>query len=383
LAEIGKQKIREGGLALQGQEDTARINSLIQGAIQLKQIQSPEAKLSFLENRRAQLQQARIDTSDTEEAIALARAGDFAELEKVTDQAIALRKHLRTEQMKAFAPVETDTESGPGLAIPTIDTRTGEATLRPIPLGEDVVLARETPVQKAAREFEEERRTAGAEIKEAGRRAEVEGLANIRINDFQNVKDAAAAADLQNEQLDQLASIDVSTGFGVEARSEIARGVNAIFGEGSGDQLLNVNVPAVQAFKAISGRIQNTELNKAKGPQTDDDARRVAKTLPNIANEQLAKDFLIKSLRAINDRAIRQAEFFEDFRDTNGSLKGSDKAWREFKKKTPLVSEAITDPETGLPMFFNDFRRQVLVAHPGATDSQILFTWRKRTKGKR
>jgi len=90
----GLQLAESGRLGLQDARDQARINSLIQGAIQLNQIRDPQQKVAFLQNRRAELERARIGTEDTDEALALANAGDFAGLQEVTDQAIELGQRL-------------------------------------------------------------------------------------------------------------------------------------------------------------------------------------------------------------------------------------------------------------------------------------------------
>lgn len=87
---LGGQKVEAGGLALQGTRDTARLNSIVQGAIQLKQIADPQLKLAFLQQRKRQLVQAGISTEDTDAGIAFLEAGDLAGLEEVTDQAISL-----------------------------------------------------------------------------------------------------------------------------------------------------------------------------------------------------------------------------------------------------------------------------------------------------
>ena len=83
-----EQQVQAGGLALQGQRDKARLDSLIQGAGQLKRIKSPEAKLAFLQNRKLELESSGIPSNDTDEAIALIQSGDLTALEEVTDQAI-------------------------------------------------------------------------------------------------------------------------------------------------------------------------------------------------------------------------------------------------------------------------------------------------------
>lgn len=112
-----RQELGEARLGLQTSRDQARIDSLIQGAIQLKQIRDPQQKLAFLEQRRQELQRAGIGTEDTDEAIQLARAGNFDELERITDQAISLGQ----EKAPGFTLKPGDTRfTGTGEAIATV-----------------------------------------------------------------------------------------------------------------------------------------------------------------------------------------------------------------------------------------------------------------------
>jgi len=84
---LGLERQREGRV---GERDQARIQSLIRGATLLKQIKDPRQKIEFLRGRVGELRRAGISSGDSEEALALAEAGDFAGLEQVTDEAIAL-----------------------------------------------------------------------------------------------------------------------------------------------------------------------------------------------------------------------------------------------------------------------------------------------------
>lgn len=74
--------------------DKARLDSIVQGALQVKQIQSPQQKLAFMLNRRAQLAQAGLSTQDTDEGIAMLQAGDVAGFEQATDQAISVGQQM-------------------------------------------------------------------------------------------------------------------------------------------------------------------------------------------------------------------------------------------------------------------------------------------------
>jgi len=74
---------------VQGSRDSARIDSIVQGAQQLKLISDPEGKLAFLTQRKQELEAQGLPANDTDEGIALLQAGDLAGLEEITDQAIS------------------------------------------------------------------------------------------------------------------------------------------------------------------------------------------------------------------------------------------------------------------------------------------------------
>lgn len=102
-----QQQLGEARLGLQASRDEARINSLVQGAQQLKQIRDPQQKIAFLQQRKIDLERAGIGTQDTDEGIALAQAGRFDELEQITDQAISLGQQISgvgRASARAFAP---------------------------------------------------------------------------------------------------------------------------------------------------------------------------------------------------------------------------------------------------------------------------------------
>lgn len=214
------------------------------------------------------------------------------------------------------------------------------------------------------------------EAQNKGLTEEQKALGKSRVKRFEGLQESADNAIDQDEQLAQLEGMDVETGFGVDTRSLIASAVNAVAGAGSGDALLDVNLPAIQAFKSVSKRMVNSELNKAKGPQTEGDARRAEKTVASLGNEVLANKFIIKSLRATNARKIEQSEFYQQVLERDGTLKNADKEWAEFKRKTPMLSATVMDRETGLPMFFNEFRAKTLERNPQATVDQVINAWR-------
>jgi hypothetical protein len=218
-----------------------------------------------------------------------------------------------------------------------------------------------------------------SQANKAGLTEEQKALAKSRVSRFEQVQGAAQAAMDQNEQLEQLSQIDVDTGFGEEAKTQVARVFNS-FGV-NGDSLLGVDVANAQAFRASSGKLLAEALAAQKGPQTDKDAERIMDTLPKLTNEQEANKFILRSMKAINQRKIEQAEFYERALEVDGTLKNADSKWREFKRKTPLMSGSIINQSTGLPMFFGEFMDQAKERNPGATRQQIIGAWRKINGG--
>jgi len=209
----------------------------------------------------------------------------------------------------------------------------------------------------------------------AGLTQEQKALGKSRVGRFEKIQEVAQSAVDQNEQLSQLDNIDVNAGITEPGKVQLAR-VFSAFGA-NGDELLGVNVANAQAFNAVSGKLLAEALAAQKGPQTDDDARRMTNTLPKISNEADANKFIIGSMRAINDRKVEQARFFENVLETEGTLKNADKKWSTFKRKTPLLSDNLTNRETGLPMFFNEFALQAQRKNPTAKNIDIIQAWRE------
>ncbi len=211
-----------------------------------------------------------------------------------------------------------------------------------------------------------------------GATKEAEELGKLRAETLKGIQEKALNAEEQNVGLSQLENIDVKTGFGEEGKGQLARVFNA-FGV-NGNALTGVDPSNIQAFNAVSGKLVLDVMATQKGPQTDKDQERIAKTLPKIQNESLANKFTLNSLKAINFRRMEMRDFYENFLEVNGTLKGADREWAGFKSKTPLLSDNIKNPQTGLPMFFHEFKQKLIERNPGATDQQVINAWRELAK---
>lgn len=235
-----------------------------------------------------------------------------------------------------------------------------------------------TPAELAQ---QKELRAAGktdVNIDTKGAGKEAEKIAEQRVTFFSQLQEKGLQAEEQNVGLSQVENIDVKTGFGEEAKGQLARVFNSL--GVNGNSLTGVDPANIQAMNAVTGKLVLDVMAAQKGPQTDADRAGIAKTLPTIQNEALANKFTINSLKAINFRKMEMRDFYEKFLDDNQTLKGADREWASFKQKTPLLSDNIKDPETGLPMFFHEFKQKATERNPNASPEQIVNAWRELAK---
>ena len=194
-------------------------------------------------------------------------------------------------------------------------------------------------------------------------------------DDYKVLRDAKNNAIEQNELLKNLANVDVKTGFTVQSRAKIASFFN-VFDPDLGEIITGVDASAVQVANAITSKMVNSELNDAKGPQTEGDAIRAKQTVATIDNDESAYKFIITQALAINARIIEQEEFYRAIRKRDGSFEEADAEWADYKRKTPMLSDVVKNPSTGLPMFFNEFKQQTKGGNPNISDEIIVNMWR-------
>lgn len=215
--------------------------------------------------------------------------------------------------------------------------------------------------------------------RDPGLPVEIKALAEGRATKYQKLQESALTAQEMNSTIDQMVNMDVDSGALEPLKTQAARLFNAVGVDG--DSLLGANVASAQSFTAVSGKLLADALAAQKGPQTDKDAERIQATLPQISNEKSANAFILSSLKAMNNRKVEMADFYQTILERDGNLKEADKEWRQYINSTPLVSDSVRDRDTGLPMFFYDFKAKARSANPGASESEIVSAWRKLANG--
>lgn len=139
-------------------------------------------------------------------------------------------------------------------------------------------------------------------------------------------------------------------------------------------------------FKSMLGSITNTQtfqalikdqlLNKMmqqKGPQTKEDQKIMLDTLAKLGNTQGARDFLLRSARAIARRDIDLANHYETWLETNPNLNGANKAYFDAQKGMSLFKK---HPKTKNFIFYNEFVDRYEKTRPDMTSKQINQLWR-------
>ncbi len=201
-------------------------------------------------------------------------------------------------------------------------------------------------------------------------------MAGVQAKRFEKViSDAENSANII-AQLDQLDAIDVETGALEPAKAAIAAVVQGLGAPQIASYIANVDT--AQSFNAVSERMVNDILNAATGPQTDQDANRIRATISALGDSPGANQFKNDSLRAIALRNIERGDFIENLVDQGKTFSQANKEWNAYKRQTPMLSGVVKNPETGLPMFYYQFRQHAKQIRPGITEKEIIEAWRSK-----
>jgi hypothetical protein len=346
-------------------ESIARTSMEIQPFLSSPSVESQKAITDILDKNIARVLSTGADPRDSQLVRDLVASGDFETASKHVGQALEMASRFGVITPAPTVPVEAfsnvrDLEGG---GIGGVSSTTGK--FGPISGTENVLPKK--PLVSIVNEADE-----------AGLTEEQKAAARSRVTRVEKIADAAFAAQTELDFISQARNIDVETNPG-EGFKLAARELGAAFG-------LPVDLEKIvsaQAFNAVAGRMVLNVMSTQKGPQTDADQERIARTLPSLTNAPAAKEFLMDSSEAIARRKIEQSEFYTDFFDANNTYKGADKTWNEFKRNTPLLSDNVKDPDTGLPVFFFDYETTLRQLNPGMSREEIITRWQSLTSGKR
>ena len=206
-----------------------------------------------------------------------------------------------------------------------------------------------------------------------GEKEEQKAYGKTLVGQYDEIYARGQAASDAIMQLDIAKNIDVSSGALEPFKNSVAA-----FAQGLGFDPANIGLDKADNAQAFTGIMQNlvlTKMQAQKGPQTENDAKRIQMTVSSISNTKEAKDFIIDASIALEKRKVEMSNFYEAYRAKNGTFQGANIAWGQYKAKTPIMGK---NPKTGRPVFYNQFRDAVLEANPGASDEDITKLWRQK-----
>ena len=275
-------------IGLQATSDQARIDSLVRGAVLLKQIRDPQQKTEFIRGRIAELDANQIPSGDTREILALAEAGDFDAVEELTDQAISLGQRQARGQKKVQST--RDTEGG------TLITFTdGTQEFRPI--GQEVITAEQQAAQRDLPKLNS-------------------ALQTKSVNLQQEANDSFSLSEKSANLSKRFAAADIVGGTSAEVSEAFSRVV------GGQDALSSLR----QEFTRIRNKLITQNL--PQGPATDRDIELIAEGFPKgTANKQQITEFLDAMSRG-QEALAKFSEFQSAFLIENGNIT---RATRDFE----------------------------------------------------
>jgi len=210
----------------------------------------------------------------------------------------------------------------------------------------------------------------GGELETGEQKAK--GAANVKA--WETIRDDAALSEKSLMQYNIAKNIDVNQSGPLQAWK---MSIGALADDmGIDPATLGLeNIDNDYGYQGIMQNMVLTKMQAQKGPQTENDAKRIEATLATIGNPEEARKFLLDAGMAMEQMNVDKRDFYENYWTTNGTYEGASSKWNNFRKKTPFLAK---NPKTGRPVFFTQFVEQVQAVNPNARYPDIVNLWQKK-----
>lgn len=148
---------------------------------------------------------------------------------------------------------------------------------------------------------------------------------------YQPTLDAGKSAGDMRNSIQAARNIDISTGYGTEAK---AMGANVLTSLGIAPKNAELFASNAQKFQSVAMDRLLTVLGSQKGPQTEGDADRASKTFVSLKNTPEANTFILDLAEAKANQDARKAQFYEQalpLAQKEGDLMRVDREWRKIQ----------------------------------------------------
>jgi hypothetical protein len=157
--------------------------------------------------------------------------------------------------------------------------------------------------------------------------AEDVAVGKLLVKDFEEVRKLADSGRTQLANLkvaQRVLDAGFRTGFGTEWKAAAASVLSALGVKDATKFATNAQVFLAQSRGALL-----TKQLEQKGPQTENDAKRIDQTGAALGNTVDANRFILAHAEAIAERNIERATFWQKYRRENGTFDGADEAYAE------------------------------------------------------
>ena len=207
-------------------------------------------------------------------------------------------------------------------------------------------------------------------------KAEDEAYGKQLVSNFTTIQERGAAA---QDALNQLGiARSIARDSQLPGELQLAVGNTAVALGIPLPEGIKTRVTDGQAFVSTMNNLILTKMQAQKGPQTENDAKRIEMTTARLGNTPEARDFLLRASTSLANRDVEQARFYENWRKQKGTLDGASTAWREEISQRPMLG---TNPNSNLPVFYDEFVEGMKKANPGASQQQIMQVWKQKYGG--
>lgn len=187
-------------------------------------------------------------------------------------------------------------------------------------------------------------------------------------------------ADLLDSSLDAVQGTALDTGALVGLRDSMASlAILGGFGDNFAESIANLNT-----IESISEKMRIMETTLLKGAINQREFEAAGKINTNLGNTNLGNRFAVKRMRATANMNAWMLERAEQIETGNPDATDNDiaKQLRKEFSNIPYFSKTLKD-QSGLPLFFTEFRENVLSQVPDATMQEILNGWKKANAASR
>ena len=146
-------------------------------------------------------------------------------------------------------------------------------------------------------------------------------------NSYKSVREQAEAANGMLNSVQAMRGINLETGWGTETKVQGLRLLNAL---GLADEEAQDTIADFEKFKTVSMTRLMTMLQAQKGPQTEGDADRAAKTFASVENTPQANEFILDMAQATAERERQRLIFYDSLKGVyarKGNLAEIDTIW--------------------------------------------------------